>query len=87
VVRRAVDELCTVPGVVRVTAGVPRDAETAATWDVVIVVRFPGMAEVEAYRPHPTHRHFVDGYMAPRLEAKTGWMFEVVDGTVRDHAS
>lgn len=69
--------LPTVPGVLSVTAGEPADEEAAAGWDVSIVVRFASLADVAPYRADPTHRRFVDEVLAPRVEFKKAWNFEV----------
>jgi hypothetical protein len=77
VVARLREVLPAVPGVVSVTAGVPADADGEAAWDVSLVVRFRSLADAAAYRAHPVHRRFADEYMAPRIEVKKAWNFEV----------
>ncbi len=80
VVARTLAVLPSVPGVVAVTAGAPADDATAAEWDVVIVVRFATLADVAPYRADPTHRRFVDEFLAPRVAAKAAWNFETRAG-------
>lgn len=65
------------PGVQGVTVGTPTDDESAAAWDVSIVVRFATLADVARYRADPEHRRFVDGFLAPRVEFKKAWNFTV----------
>ena len=77
VVARVRAVLPTVPGVLSVTAGEPADDEAAAGWHVSIVVRFATLADVATYRAHPTHRQFVDEVLAPRVEFKKAWNFDV----------
>lgn len=65
------------PGVRGVVAGIPADDEALAAWDVSLIVRFDDLAAAAAYRADPGHRRFVDEFMAPRLEVKKSWNFEV----------
>ena len=69
--------LPTVPGVLGVVVGEPADDEAAAGWDLSIVVRFARLADVATYRAHPTHRQLVDEVLAPRVEFKKAWNFDV----------
>jgi hypothetical protein len=77
VVERALAVLPSCRGVLRATAGVPADADAAAAWDVCITVRFAHLDDVATYRVDPSHRAFVDEFLAPRLEVKKGWNFAV----------
>mgnify|MGYP002079103405 CR=1 FL=1 len=77
VVRRVLETLPGLPGVTGVSAGVPADAEAERSWDVVITVRFADLSDIAAYRADPIHRRFVDEFLAPRVEVKKAWNFEV----------
>jgi hypothetical protein len=79
IVERALAVLGGLPGVRGVTAGAPADADTEKSWDVVIVVRFEALADIEPYRAHPEHRRFVDEYLGPLVDVKKGWNFECLD--------
>lgn len=63
------------PGVQGVVVGTPADDESAAAWDVSIVVRFATLTDVATYRADATHRRFVDEVLAPRVEFKKAWNF------------
>ena len=79
-----VDELLRVlpriRGVVKVHAGLPADADAAASWDVSLVVRFAHVDDVAVYRADPAHRKLVEEFMVPRLEVKKNWNFTVRAG-------
>jgi hypothetical protein len=79
-----VDELLAVlprvRGVVKVLAGVPADADAAASWDVSLVVRFAHVDDVATYRADPVHRRLVEQFMTPRIEVKKSWNFAVRAG-------
>lgn len=77
VVRRALETLPGLPGVIGVAAGVPADAEAERSWDVIITVRFSDLSEIATYRADPVHRRFVDEFLGPRVEVKKAWNFEV----------
>ena len=79
IVDHALAVLPGVPGVLGVTAGWPAEADTEKSWDVIIVVRFGALADVEPYRVHPEHRRFVDEFLASRVDVKKGWNFECLD--------
>ena len=76
-VRRALDELGGLPGVTSLSAGVPADAASEASWDVIITVRCASAADLDAYRAHPTHRRFVDEAVVPVSDVRKGWSFVV----------
>ena len=77
IVQRALVELAALPGVASLSAGVPADAASEASWDVIITVRCASTAELEAYRNHPRHRSFVDQVVAPVSDVRKGWSFVV----------
>ncbi len=76
IVRRALEVLPAVPGVVAVSAGTPADVDAERSWDVFITVRFDALAHVDSYRADPHHRRFVDEFLSPRVEVKKAWNFE-----------
>jgi hypothetical protein len=76
VVRRVLEVLPAVPGVLGVSAGTPADADAERSWDVFITIRFAERADVDGYRHHPDHRRFVDEFLSPRVEVKKAWNFE-----------
>ena len=53
----------TIPGVVDFEAGVASD-----DWNVVLIVHFARIEDVEAYRVHPVHARFVEQELKPRME-------------------
>lgn len=65
------------PGVQAVVVGTPADDESAAAWDLTIMVRFAVLDDVAPYRADPAHRRFVDEFLAPRVEFKKAWNFTV----------
>lgn len=77
VVRLALEALVPLPGVVSLTAGVPADAASEASWDVVITVRCATPGDLEAYRAHPAHRRFVEEVVVPRSVVRKAWSFAV----------
>jgi len=77
VVERTLDVLPRARGVLRVTAGVPADPESAASWDVCITVRFAHLDDLAHYRADAAHRAFVDDFLTPRVEVKKAWNFAV----------
>ena len=77
VARMALDALAPLPGVVSLTAGVPADEASLASWDVVITVRCANVEDLEAYRAHPVHRRFVEEVVVPRSQVRKVWSFEV----------
>jgi hypothetical protein len=79
IIDRALAVLPAVPGVRGVTAGAPADADAAQSWDLLIVVRFDSLGDVDPYRVHPEHRRFVDEFLSPRTDVKKGWNFECVE--------
>lgn len=80
-VRRVLEVLPTLPGVLGVTAGVPADPEAERSWDVFISVRFASLADIATYRSDTGHRGFVDEFLAPRVEMKKAWNFSVSSAT------
>lgn len=79
IVERALAVLPAVPGVLRVLAGAPGDPDSEKSWDLLIVVGFQSLQDIDAYRVHPEHRRFVDEFLAPRTEVKKGWNFDCLE--------
>jgi hypothetical protein len=77
IVKRAIEVLSPLPGVLSLSAGVPADAPSEASWDVVITVRCASLEDLEAYRAHPDHRRFVEEVVVPRSEVRKAWSFVV----------
>ena len=77
IVQRALADLAGLPGVASLSAGVPADAASEASWDVIITVRCASPADLEAYRAHPIHRRFVDEVVVPLSDVRKGWSFVV----------
>jgi hypothetical protein len=77
IVRRALEVLRPLPGVLSVTAGLPADADSEKSWDVGITVRFASLDDCARYRSDPEHRRFADEYLAPRAEVRKAWNFLV----------
>jgi hypothetical protein len=76
VVRKVLEVLPAVPGVLGVSAGAPADPDAERSWDLFVTVRFDSLGDVEGYRAHPLHREFADGFLSPRVEVKKAWNFE-----------
>lgn len=64
-----------VPGVVEVTATVPADEPSAASWDLCLRLRFADLAAVQAYVPHPVHRAYLAEVLEPVASFKKAWNF------------
>jgi hypothetical protein len=79
IVDRALTVLAAIPGVLGVRAGAPADDDSAAAWDLYIVVRFHAVRDIDPYRAHPEHRRFVDEFLGPRIEVKKGWNFDCLE--------
>jgi hypothetical protein len=77
IVRRALADLASLPGVASLSAGVPADAPSEASWDVIITVRCATLEDLDAYRSHPMHRRFVDEVVVPVSAVRKGWSFLV----------
>jgi Stress responsive A/B Barrel Domain len=77
IARRALAELSGIPGVASLSAGVPADAASEASWDVIVTVRCASKADLETYRSHPTHRRFVDEVVVPPSAVRKAWSFVV----------
>ncbi len=75
--RLALDALRPLPGVLSLTAGIPADEASLASWDVVVTVRCATLADIEAYRAHPVHRRFIEEVVEPRTQVRKAWSFEV----------
>ena len=71
--------LAAVPEVRAIEVATPADARTTKSWDLLILLRFESMEDVEAYRAHPNHRRYVDVFLKPVLEVIKVWNFEVAD--------
>ena len=65
-----------VPGVVGARVGVPAD-EGSEVWDLVLFVRFARIEDVAAYIDHPVHVAYVQEHLAPYVDVKKAWNFEV----------
>ena len=70
------EALPAVPGVTSATVGLPAD-EGAEVWDLVFVIRFDRYEDVATYIDHPVHVRFVQEHLAPHVEVKKAWNFEV----------
>lgn len=77
VVRESQRVLRGLPGVLEVRVGLAADGPTAEDWDVMLVLRFAELADVEPYRVHPDHRAYVDTFLKPRLAGIRAWNFEL----------
>lgn len=63
--------------VVACRAGVPADAHAAKGWDMCLALQFASLADIETYRVHPDHQAFLEDFLAPKVEAKRVWNFEM----------
>ena len=79
IIDRALAVLPAVPGVLGVRAGAPVDRESEKSWDLLIVVLFQSVHDIDSYRIHPEHRRFADEFLAPRTEVKKGWNFDCLE--------
>jgi hypothetical protein len=65
-------------GVRALSIGVPADPAAEKSWDLSIVLRFDDLAAYERFRDDPTHRAYVDEYIAPKMELVKAWNFETL---------
>jgi hypothetical protein len=72
---RSREALLAVPGVRDVRVGIAADEATAASWDLVLVVVFDRLEDVEPYRVHPLHVAYVEEFLAPRTAFRKAWNF------------
>lgn len=79
VAARARGVLGALPGVVDVRTGIYADAPAERSWDVSFVIRLASAADYPAYRDDPEHRAFLADFLAPRVEFKKAWNFEVAE--------
>ncbi len=70
------EALSAIPGVVSAEAGVPADDAARASWDVIFLVHFASMDDVEPYRVHPLHTSFLTDYLNPKAEIKKAWNWD-----------
>jgi hypothetical protein len=77
VARESARVLPAIDQVVACRAGVPADAHAAKGWDLCLAIRFDSLADIEAYRVHPDHQAFLNDFLAPKVEAKRVWNFEM----------
>lgn len=77
VVAESARVLPSIPGVVSCRSGVPADSHAAKGWDLCLALRFDSLVEIETYRVHPDHQDFLDNFLAPKVEAKRVWNFEM----------
>ncbi|HIA00921.1 MAG TPA: Dabb family protein [Myxococcales bacterium] len=59
--------------------GIPADPASEESWDIVILLRFDSIADVDIYVPHPDHRRYVDEILMPQTECKKAWNFSLGD--------
>jgi hypothetical protein len=65
--------LSAIPGVKNAEALVPADDAALASWDLMYQVHFDNLDDVETYRVHPDHLHFLDEHLNPKAEVKKVW--------------
>ena len=80
-VEHALALLSGLPGVLRVRAGVPADADAAKSWDVFIALRFAALTDVAASQSHAAYRRFADEFVTARVDVQKAWSFETRDAT------
>ncbi len=64
-------------GVIACAVGTPADDQSAAAWDLSIVLCFATMADLESYRADPAHKRFAEETLAPYIEVRKIWNFDV----------
>ena len=75
--KKVLSALSPLPGVLGVRVGLPADDHAEAAWDLMVVVQFAALEDVEAYRANEEHRRFVDEVLAPTIDVKKIWNFTV----------
>ena len=65
------------PGVRSVRVGQACDERALAAWDLVLIIGFDRVEDVPGYLVSPPHPAFVDAFLAPRVEVKKAWNFDV----------
>ena len=71
------ERLAAVPGVTSVKVGQPADDGALAAWDLLLMVHFDRIEDVEPYRVHPLHLAYLDEVLNPVAVVKKAWNFEV----------
>jgi len=71
------DLLPKVPGVVSATVGVPADEDCHSKWDLMLIIRFNSVDDIEGYIVHPTHQKLVQETLKPRIKVRKVWNFDV----------
>jgi hypothetical protein len=66
-----------IPQVETVRAGAPADETARAAWDLVIVMGFRQLDDIDGYRVSPPHVEFIENVLADRKEVLKAWNFEV----------
>lgn len=77
VANQTLKALADLPGVQELSVGVPADANSEKSWDLLIRVHFTDIEAVEAYRMHQMHRAYVDDYLKPKLAELRAWNFDL----------
>jgi len=77
VAARLREVLAAQPAVIAVTTGVPAD-DSAASWDVSVVVRCPDLGAWQAVAAAPEVRTLLDDWLPARAKVVKGWTFDVV---------
>lgn len=55
-------------GVQRLLVGTPADSRTRGAWDLVILIHFDTIEDVETYRVDKVHRAYADVFLKPMME-------------------
>lgn len=66
-----------IPSVESVRCGVPADDAARQAWDLVIVVRFRQLADVQGYRESAPHVRYLEKVLGERREVLKAWNFDV----------
>ncbi len=64
-----------VPQIKRLHIGHPADEGSKTAWDLVLIVEFDSVDDIEPYRVHPEHVEYYQGFLKPRLEVIKAWNF------------
>ncbi|PRP79276.1 stress responsive alpha-beta barrel domain-containing protein [Planoprotostelium fungivorum] len=65
-----------IPNVIEVHWGKNFAARSVDKYDYVLEVTFVDAAAVDAYLPHPIHKHFAETYILPNTTTVTPWDYE-----------
>lgn len=74
---RTREVLAETAGVIRSEVGTPADPAAEKSWDLAFSIWLDSTDALPAYQAHAGHRHLVDHELAPHVECRKAWNFDV----------